>query len=55
MSPPETADLADAATRIKSRALELGFEAVGIASVAPLEAAEHYQAWLEAGRHGDMR
>jgi epoxyqueuosine reductase len=55
MSPPETAEAAEAAARIKSRALELGFEAVGIASVAPLEAAEHYQAWLEAGRHGDMR
>jgi epoxyqueuosine reductase len=45
----------DAARRLKARALELGFEAVGIAAVAPLEARAHYEAWLAAGRHGEMR
>jgi epoxyqueuosine reductase len=43
-----------ATQRLKARALELGFTAVGVALVAPLEAREHYQAWLGAGRHGDM-
>ena len=48
-------DAREAARRIKARALELGFEAVGIAAVAPLEASAHYEAWLGAGRHGEMR
>src|SRR5262245_51045086 len=40
--------------RIKARAHELGFSAVGIARIEPLEAHARYQAWLAAGRHGDM-
>jgi epoxyqueuosine reductase len=47
-------DAAEAARRVKARALDLGFEAVGIAAVAPLEASAHYEAWLAAGRHGGM-
>jgi epoxyqueuosine reductase len=43
-----------AAAQIKTHALELGFDAVGIADVAPIEAQAHYAAWLEAGRHGEM-
>ena len=43
-----------ATARLKARARELGFEAVGVATVGPLEAQEHYEAWLAAGRHGDM-
>ena len=39
---------------IKARALELGFDAVGIAAVGPLEASAHYEAWLAANRHGEM-
>ena len=35
--------------------MELGFDAVGVAAVAPLEAAAHYDAWLATGRHGEMR
>jgi epoxyqueuosine reductase len=50
-----TVDPREAARRVKARALELGFEAVGIAAVAPLEASAHYAAWLAAGRHGEMR
>jgi epoxyqueuosine reductase len=50
-----TIDPREAARRVRARALELGFEAVGIAAVAPLEARAHYQAWLAAGRHGEMR
>jgi epoxyqueuosine reductase len=41
--------------RIRARALELGFDAVGIADVAPLEARERFEAWLAAGRHGGLR
>jgi epoxyqueuosine reductase len=44
-----------AGERVKARALALGFDAVGIAAVAPLEAHERYQAWLAADRHGEMR
>ena len=42
-------------TRLKARALALGFDAVGVARVAPLGARARYEAWLAAGRHGDMR
>jgi epoxyqueuosine reductase len=42
------------AALLRVRAIELGFDAVGIASVAPLEAREHYAAWLAADRHGGM-
>jgi epoxyqueuosine reductase len=45
---------AERARRIKARASELGFDAVGIAAVSPLEARAHYEAWLAAGRHGAM-
>ena len=41
--------------QLKSRARELGFDAVGVAKVSPLEAQGHYEAWLAAGRHGEMR
>ncbi|MCC6349092.1 MAG: tRNA epoxyqueuosine(34) reductase QueG [Candidatus Eisenbacteria bacterium] len=40
--------------RLKARALALGFDAAGIARVEPLEAIGRYEAWLAAGRHGDM-
>jgi epoxyqueuosine reductase len=38
-----------------ARALELGFDAAGVAAVSPLEALARYEAWLAAGRHGEMR
>jgi len=47
--------IASPAAAIRERALELGFDAVGIAAVTPLEATRHYEAWLAAGRHGGMR
>ena len=50
-----SADSPDArAALLRSRAIELGFDAVGIASVEPLEARAHYEAWLFAERHGGM-
>ena len=42
------------AERIKMRALKLGFEAAGIAALEPLDARAHFEAWLEAGRNGEM-
>jgi epoxyqueuosine reductase len=39
---------------IRARALELGFEAVGIATVPPEGAPARFEAWLAAGMHGDM-
>ena len=49
------ADPREAARRVKARALELGFDAAGIAAVTALDARAHYEAWLAAGRHGEMR
>jgi epoxyqueuosine reductase len=39
---------------IRTRALELGFEAAGIATVPPRDAPARFEAWLAAGMHGDM-
>ena len=50
-------DIAQQATSagwIRARALELGFDRVGIAAVTPLEAVARYEAWLAAGHHGEM-
>ena len=40
--------------RVKTRALELGFDAVAVAGVEPLDAEPRFEAWLAAGRHGEM-
>lgn len=42
--------------RLKAEALRLGFSACGVAPAQPVEAAEagHLQAWLSAGRQGEM-
>jgi len=39
---------------LRSKALAMGFSAAGIASVEPLAAVAHYEAWLAAGHHGGM-
>jgi epoxyqueuosine reductase len=44
----------NAAQRIKDCASEIGFEACGIAAADPLDAHEHYEAWLDAHMHGEM-
>ncbi len=41
-------------SRLKARALELGFERAGIARLGPSEHAGFFRAWLAAGRHGEM-
>jgi epoxyqueuosine reductase len=44
----------NATQRIRAEALALGFEAIGIAAVGPVDAAAHFEAWLAAGMHGGM-
>src|SRR5690349_9813583 len=54
-TPPTTERFAVTATeRIRAQALALGFDAAGVAAVGPLEARQHFEAWLAAGRHGTM-
>src|ERR1044072_8081305 len=43
-----------AASRIKQRARDIGFEAAGVARGGPLEARRHFEAWLAAEHHGEM-
>ena len=40
--------------QLLARALDAGFDAARLALVEPLEAQRHYEAWLAAGRHGEM-
>src|SRR5688572_26986659 len=40
---------------LKARALELGFDAVGITAVAPSAHEAFYRDWIAAGRHGEMQ
>ena len=53
MSAPESPEAR--AADLRARALALGFDAVAIATVEPLEARTHYEAWLTAERHGGMK
>ena len=41
-------------TLLKGQAYGLGFDLVGIARLGPAETAAHFEAWVAAGRHGDM-
>ncbi|MDA1190471.1 MAG: tRNA epoxyqueuosine(34) reductase QueG [Candidatus Poribacteria bacterium] len=47
-------DLPDLTTRLKARALELGFDAVGITPITPYPHADAFTRWLENGYHGEM-
>jgi hypothetical protein len=51
---PTDPDATQRTVALRERALALGFEAVAVASVAPLEAVRHYEAWLAADRHAGM-
>ena len=42
------------AAAVKSRALELGFDAVGIGPATPVEHADAFERWLDAGYAGGM-
>lgn len=46
--------MASPTARLRAHTLALGFDAARIARVGPLEAQRHYEAWIAAGRHGDM-
>lgn len=46
--------LRDLSKQIKAWAVELGFQACGIAPADPGEHSAHLQRWLAAGHHGDM-
>jgi epoxyqueuosine reductase len=52
MLPPLTA--IELTARIRARAREMGFGAVGFAPVHASEQASAYRAWLGAGMHGEM-
>ncbi|MET0397135.1 MAG: tRNA epoxyqueuosine(34) reductase QueG [Longimicrobiaceae bacterium] len=49
MHPP-----AGLAARIRARALEMGFDDVGVAPVGPSAHGDVYERWLAAGMHGEM-
>jgi epoxyqueuosine reductase len=42
------------AARIRARALEMGFDDVGVAPVGPSAHGDAYERWLAAGMHGEM-
>ena len=39
---------------IRQRALDEGFDLVGIAAAGEASGASHLRRWIDAGRHGDM-
>lgn len=45
---------AEASARIRERARELGFDAVGIAPLGPSAHGEAYERWVAVGLHGEM-
>lgn len=53
--PTPTADFTQLAAQIRSWGGELGFQQIGIADTGLAAAEAHLQAWLAAGRHGDMQ
>jgi epoxyqueuosine reductase len=53
-STPSALQMAKISTRIRERARELGFSAVGIAPVGPSAHGEAYDRWLREGMHGEM-
>jgi epoxyqueuosine reductase len=53
MSPNAIAS-APAAELIKAQSYGLGFDLVGIASLGPMETAQHFDAWVERGFAGEM-
>lgn len=54
MQARETLTRQEITRRIRERARELGFDAVGIAPVQPSEHAAAYARWIAAGHHGEM-
>ncbi len=54
-TPPPTPTPTALTQGLRTRALELGFEAVGTAPLRPSDHGALFRAWLEGGHHGDMR
>lgn len=48
-------DPADLTRRLKAQAFGLGFDLVGITTLGPPATGGQFDAWLEAGLHGEMR
>jgi epoxyqueuosine reductase len=46
--------LLDLSARVRARAREVGFDAVGIAPVRPSDFGDAYERWIAAGMHGEM-
>ena len=46
--------LLDLKEKIKTEALRLGFNHMGVAQAAPAPDFERYQAWIQEGHHGNM-
>lgn len=53
-SAPADPAVRERTERIRARAHEMGFEAVGFAPVHPSEHADVLRRWLDAGMHGEM-
>ena len=47
-------DARASAERAKAHAYAVGFDLAGIATLGAVETAPHLDAWLAAGRHGEM-
>jgi epoxyqueuosine reductase len=54
MRLPSTIDLAQLKRTLTAQAGTLGFNAVGVASIAIAEDERHLLRWLDAGYHGEM-
>jgi epoxyqueuosine reductase len=54
MIQQRTISRSELSARIRERALEIGFDAVGIAPIRPSAHAEAYARWIAAGQHGEM-
>ena len=54
MTATPSPDLAALALKVKDWGRELGFQKVGIAGIDLTRDAELLEAWLAAGRHGEM-
>ncbi|HET7233767.1 MAG TPA: tRNA epoxyqueuosine(34) reductase QueG [Longimicrobium sp.] len=54
MTPTAVLSLAALSARIRNRAREMGFDAVGIAPVHPSADGDAYERWIGEGMHGEM-
>ncbi len=55
MREPAQPEAEELGRRVVAMCIDAGFDRAGIASLEPLESAGHLQAWLGAGKHGEMQ